>query len=133
MKYVFVFCCVFSFVFSKEITLEEFYTKFNMRTIFSSHGQMLKYYCQTYPFEYFHIEKQTKNILVLRNGDNYWNIQFESNNTINLTEQVVGYTYLTNQTYHLTYDSKNDEWKSNQTYLAKDKECEDFIKVNKGK
>jgi len=45
---------------AKEITIDNFFNKFNMRSTLSSMGPQLRYWCGSYPSEFFEIkEKRT--------------------------------------------------------------------------
>lgn len=54
MKFIFsgiLASLAFSSVGAEQVTTKDLYEKFNMRTIYSSYGQRLKYYCESYPKE----------------------------------------------------------------------------------
>ncbi|HHX8579413.1 hypothetical protein ND926_00160 [Vibrio diabolicus] len=41
----------------EQVTTKDLYEKFNMRTVYSSYGQNLKWYCESYPREFFSTEE----------------------------------------------------------------------------
>ena len=77
-------------VLANELNANSFFNKFNMRSIYSSMGPQLKYWCGSYPFEFFTIK--------------------EKNNKIQLTDQIADGTYLTSHVYELKYISAMNEW-----------------------
>ena len=96
---------------SKEINIDTFLNKFNMRSTLSSMGPQLKFWCGSYPSEFFEIkEKKDKRVVLVRNEDHFWDVTILDDN------KVVIYNYITNGTYsfedeaQLIYISDKDEW-----------------------
>jgi hypothetical protein len=74
-------------------------------------GPQLKYWCGSYPFEFFTIkEKNNNSITLVRDDTQFWMIKFLKNNKIQLTDQITDGTYLTNDVYELKYISAMNEW-----------------------
>ena len=74
-------------------------------------GPQLKYWCGSYPFEFFTIkEKNNNSITLVRNDDHFWIITFLENNKIELINQITSGTYLTSHVYELKYISAMNEW-----------------------
>ncbi|WP_420725989.1 hypothetical protein [Hwanghaeella sp. LZ110] len=93
------------------ITPMEFYQSFNMRTIYSSLGPRLRYYCESFPHQFFNIVKKSDNYLELAiEGHSQWFITFSSGNSITLTDNAHGATYLTSTQYDLAITESHDEW-----------------------
>ena len=97
--------------FSSEINIDTFLNKFNMRSTLSSMGPQLKFWCGSYPSEFFEIkEKKDKRVVLVRNEDHFWDVTILDDN------KVVIYNYITNGTYsfedeaQLIYISDKDEW-----------------------
>ena len=97
--------------FSNEINIDTFLNKFNMRSTLSSMGPQLKFWCGSYPSEFFEIkEKKDKRVVLVRNEDHFWDVTVLDDN------KVVIYNYITNGTYsfedeaQLIYISDKDEW-----------------------
>ena len=98
-------------VLANELNANSFFNKFNMRSIYSSMGPQLKYWCGSYPFEFFTIkEKNNNSITLVRNDDHFWIINFLENNKIQLINQITSGTYLTSHDYELKYISAMNEW-----------------------
>ena len=98
-------------VLANELNANSFFNKFNMRSIYSSMGPQLKYWCGSYPFEFFTIkEKNNNSITLVRDDTQFWIIKFLKNNKIQLTDQITDGTYLTNDVYELKYISAMNEW-----------------------
>jgi hypothetical protein len=103
-------------VLANELNANSFFNKFNMRSIYSSMGPQLKFWCGSYPFEFFKLEKQNnQSITLIRDDTQFWIIKFLKNNKIELTDQITDGTYLTNDVYELKYISAMNEWWSIDT------------------
>lgn len=112
---------------SPNLSPEEFVNKFNMRTIFSSYGPRLKYYCATYPFEYFSIIHHVSDTeLNLYDGSDYWSVRFEEGNRIILYNRITDASYRSQESYQLVYFESLDEWRADETKLERSDACEPF-------
>ena len=92
-----------------------------MRSIYSSMGPQLKYWCGAYPSQFFEVEEKNNNKLTLvRHGDHYWFISFKGDNKIKITEQITSGTYFTITDYELEYVNTIDElWDINAVKSGK--------------
>ena len=98
-------------VLANELNTNSFFNKFNMRSINSSMGPQLKFWCGSYPFEFFEIEKQNnQSITLIRHDTQIWTIKFSKNNKIELTDEITDGTYLTNNIIELKYINDINEW-----------------------
>jgi len=97
--------------FANEITLDKFFNKFNMRSTLSSMGPQLRYWCGSYPSEFFEIKEKMDNRLVLvRDGDQYWDVTILDNNKVVIYDRITNGTYSTEDEAQLIYMSDKDEW-----------------------
>jgi len=98
-------------VLANELNANSFFNKFNLRSINSSMGPQLKFWCGSYPFEFFEIEKQNnQSITLIRHDTQIWTIKFLKNNKIELTDEITDGTYLTNDIIELKYIKDMNEW-----------------------
>ena len=96
---------------ANEITLDKFFNKFNMRSTLSSMGPQLRYWCGSYPSEFFEIkEKMDKRLVLVRDGDQYWDITFLDNNKVVVYDRITSGTYSSEDEAQLIYMSDKDEW-----------------------
>ena len=117
----------------RQITPEEFFNAFNMRTIRSSMGPRLRYYCESYPKDYFNnrkLDKRSreylgdedfaklgKTLLVLtpvgdgEDFDQVWWVYFEGDNQITLDEFIRTGTWRTSSHYKLYFDEVHGDWR----------------------
>lgn len=111
----------------RKLTTYELYEKFNMRTIFSSYGQRLKYYCESYPRNYFlkayHVSEDR---LELESGDDVWVFTIEGPNKIYISNQITSGTYNAGARYVIYYDQENNDWRSRETYINIPKDCKKY-------
>jgi hypothetical protein len=96
---------------ANEITLDKFFNKFNMRSTLSSMGPQLRYWCGSYPSEFFEIKEKMGNRLILvRDGDQYWDVTILGNNKVVIYDRITNGTYSTEDEAQLIYMSDKDEW-----------------------
>ena len=97
--------------FSKEINIDTFFNKFNMRSTLSSMGPQLKYWCGSYPSKFFKIKEKMDNRLILvRNEDHFWDITILDDNKVAIYNYITSGTYKTDDVAQLIYISDKDEW-----------------------
>jgi len=118
-------------VFATEITLNDIFEKFNMRTIYSSYGQRLKYYCGTYPKDIF-LKGNAKfnkkeNKLELHSGSDIWVFKIEGSNKIFLNNKVTSATYDSGKEYAVKFDAKNNDWRVNKILIKEPKGCKKYV------
>ena len=114
---------------AEQLTTEELYKKFNMRSVYSSYGQRLKYYCNSYPKEFF-TEKEAKFVsdkrLELVSGDDVWVFTIVEPNVIYLRNQITSGTYNSGSKHELYFDAQSKDWKSKETYIDIPEDCVPF-------
>ena len=99
---------------ANEITLDKFFNKFNMRSTLSSMGPQLRYWCGSYPSEFFEIkEKMDKRLILVRDGDQYWDVTILGNNKVVIYDRITNGTYSSEDEAQLIYMSDEDEWWDN--------------------
>jgi hypothetical protein len=103
--------------FANEITLDKFFNKFNMRSTLSSMGPQLRYWCGSYPSEFFEIkEKMDKRLVLVRDGDQYWDVTILGNNKVVIYDRITNGTYSSEDEAQLIYMSEKDEWWDNISF-----------------
>ena len=103
--------------FANEITLDKFFNKFNMRSTLSSMGPQLRYWCGSYPSEFFEIkEKMDKRLILVRDGDQYWDVTILGNNKVVIYDRITNGTYSSEDEAQLIYMSEKDEWWDNISF-----------------
>lgn len=114
------------------ITTEALFKKFNLRTIYSSYGQRLKYYCESYPIDFFleknmSIDGAGKNI-TLTSGSNVWIIEILDVDKIGVTNQIVDATYNTYSEYQIHYNVETGDWRADEANIGRSDECVEYQK-----
>ncbi|MEF1170680.1 hypothetical protein [Vibrio campbellii] len=132
MKFIFsgiLASLAFGSVGAEQLTTKDLYEKFNMRTVYSSYGQRLKYYCESYPNEFFSIEGASfvsDSRLELVSGEDVWVFTISEPNIISVGNQITSGTYNSVSTYELYFDHKAQDWKAKETYIEIPKDCEHY-------
>jgi len=102
---------------ANEITLDKFFNKFNMRSTLSSMGPQLRYWCGSYPYEFFEIkEKMDKRLVLVRDEDQFWDVTILDNNKVVIYDRITNGTYSTEDEAQLIYMSEKDEWWDNISF-----------------
>ena len=97
--------------FANEITLEKFFNKFNMRSTLSSMGPQLRYWCGSYPSEFFEIKEKMENRFILvRNENHFWDITILDDNKVVIYNRITNGTYSFEDEAQLIYIDDKDEW-----------------------
>ena len=97
--------------FSKEINIDTFFNKFNMRSTLSSMGPQLRYWCGSYPNEFFEIkEEKDKRVILVRDKDQFWDVSFLDNNKVVIYDRITNGTYSTEEVVQLIYVDEKGEW-----------------------
>ncbi|SDK37993.1 SH3 domain-containing protein [Microbulbifer yueqingensis] len=98
-----------------------------MRSIFSSYGQRLKYYCESYPKEYFSEAKfVSESRLELKEGDDIWTLTILSPKRIAISNQITSGTYNSAKEYDVVYSEDNDDWRASETFINVREGCKYF-------
>lgn len=95
---------------SKEITIDDFLKKFNMRSTYSSMGPQLKFWCGSYPNEFFEVKDKIDNRVILVRDSQNWDITVLENNNVVIYETITDGAYSTDDQIQLVYISDKDEW-----------------------
>ncbi len=113
------------------ISAKDFYERFNMRSIYSSYDQRLKYYCESYPKDFFKSPKFVSiNQVEFVDGDDIWIISIQPNNKIKVTNKITSGTYSTTSVHRLYFDKHSNEWRSLETFIGIPKKCVPYASEN---
>lgn len=110
----------------ERLTTYGLYEKFNMRSIFSSFGQRLKYYCQSYPKDFFMVTNISENKLELEADDDVWEFTIEEPNIIYINNTITSGTYNSSVRYEIYYVEKNNDWRSRETFIDISEDCKQY-------
>lgn len=102
---------------ANEITLDKFFNKFNMRSTLSSMGPQLRYWCGSYPSEFFEIKEKMENRFILvRNENHFWDITILDDNKVVIYNRITNGTYSFEDEAQLIYIDDKDEWWDNISF-----------------
>ncbi len=114
---------------AKDLSIDDVYQSFNLRSINSSYGQRLKHYCQSYLNYYFpasSIIEKTKTTMTLESGNDLWVIAIVGKNKIKLTNQITKATYLTSNDYELVFNKGSADWRAKETFIDVSAQCVNY-------
>jgi len=114
---------------AEELTIDALYEKFNMRSIRSSYGQRLKYFCQSYPKDFYPasaiVQKSATKILLSYDGDS-WEMTIIGKNRIRIGNAMAPGTYNSTAEYDVEFNSKARDWRATETLIAVPEPCVDY-------
>ncbi|MCL1129001.1 lysozyme inhibitor LprI family protein [Shewanella sairae] len=108
----------------KQLSVKDYYQHCNMRTIYSSYGQRLKYYCESYPKDFFKapgVISDTK--LEMIDGDNIWTVSIAPGNRVTMGNQITSGTYHSVSSHRLYFDKNSNDWRTLETFIAVPEDC----------
>jgi len=107
----------------------EFYNKFNLRTIVSSYGNYLKYYCASYPKDFFRPDQlymPNAEKIVIYDLNRTLSFEIVSRNQVIVTDQVND-SYNAQHLYTIYYNEEHDDYRSDLFYIKPRKECVSYV------
>jgi hypothetical protein len=109
---------------NKQITPISFYNSFNMRSFSGSFGNNLRYYCESYPKDFFQISIIEENFLEISYEEIIvWRINFKSHNTINIYDAVYSGSYRDHSIFDVIFDEDNQDWRRPGFYAPPEPDC----------
>ncbi|MEZ0575887.1 hypothetical protein [Halodesulfovibrio aestuarii] len=111
-----------------KITPETIYTSFNMRTISSSLGNNLGYYCADYLSEIFSQETVSfnENTLVIDSNKRYLRFVIVEDDTLMLYEKIKGGSYNAQSIITVSYDKQHRDFRGDETYIDMPSICKPY-------
>ena len=82
-----------------------------MRSTLSSMGPQLRYWCGSYPSEFFEIKEKMENRFILvRNENHFWDITILDDNKVVIYNRITNGTQSFEDEAQLIYIEGKDEW-----------------------
>ena len=103
----------------------ELYEKFNLRTIVSSYGNSLRYYCASYPKDFFKADSlymPSTDKIVIYDLNKTLSFELVSKNQVIVTDQVND-SYNAQHLYTIYYNEENDDYRTDLYYIHKREDC----------
>lgn len=104
----------------------EFYERFNLRTIISSYSDALKYYCSSYPKDFFTREQLTMpntDTLVLEDESKKLVFELYELDKVIVTEETKDGSYYAKYLYTIYYNEENDDFRTDRFFIPKHDKC----------
>ena len=103
----------------------ELYQKFNLRTIVSSYNPYLKYYCASYPKDFFKADNlymPNTDKIVIYDLNKTLSFELVSKNQVIVTDQVDD-SYFAQHLYEIYYNEENDDYRADLYFIKKREDC----------
>jgi len=107
----------------------ELYTKFNLRTIVSSYSNHLKYYCASYPKDFFRKDQlymPSTDKIVIYDLNRTLSFELVSKNQVIVTDQVND-SYNAQHLYTIYHNEENDDYRSDMFYIQSHPNCRPLV------
>ncbi|MBE0498466.1 MAG: hypothetical protein IBX43_04410 [Campylobacterales bacterium] len=107
----------------------EFYERFNLRTIISSYSEALKYYCASYPKDFFTRDQLTMpdtDTLVLEDESKKLVFELYELDRVIVTEETKDGSYYAKYLYIIYYNEENNDFRTDRFFIPKHEECKTY-------
>jgi len=108
----------------------EFYNKFNLRTIVSSYGLPLRYYCASYPKDFFRPDKvvmPNTDKVVIQDEKRLLSFEIISQNQIIVVDEVKDGSYQAKHLYTIYYNEEHDDYRADLFFIQEKEDCAALI------
>ncbi|PHR55867.1 MAG: hypothetical protein COA44_09505 [Arcobacter sp.] len=107
----------------------ELYEKFNLRTIVSSYSSPLRYFCLSYPKDFFRPDQlympNTQSIII-KNKTRYLSFELISRDEVIVIDIVEG-SYKARHLYKFYYNEEFDDYRTDMFFIKQKEDCVEFI------
>jgi len=117
-----------------EVTTEiwpyELYNKFNLRTVFSRYSNGLRYYCASYPKDYYRPDQvymPNTDKIIMENNETLLSFEFITNSQIILIEESKDGSYKSKVMHTIYYNEAFDDYRASTRYIKKRKNCLPYV------
>ena len=103
----------------------EFYEKFNLRTIVSSYVNQVRYYCATYPKDFFRpdqLSMPNDEKIIIYDENRTLSFELISADQVIIIDQVKD-RYDAQHLYRIYYNEEADDYRSDMFYIKPRKNC----------
>lgn len=111
---------------AEALTPELLAKKFNLRTIYSSYGQGVKTFCESYPVDFFPVDsiKYKGNMVIFETKSRYLVLDITGDDEIEVSDQILSPSnYYSNIKYKVFFDKENCDIRAAQTFIPVPKPC----------
>ena len=114
---------------SDDIWPYELYNKFNLRTIISSYSDYLRYYCVSYPKDFYKPDKvfmpNTQRVII-RTETRLLSFEFVSRDEVVIMDEVEG-AYKSRHLYKIYYNEEFDDYRTDLFFIEQKVDCAQFV------
>jgi hypothetical protein len=113
-----------------EIWPYELYNKFNLRTVHSRYSNGLRYYCASYPKDYYRPDQlymPNTDKIIMENNETLLSFEFITNSQIVLEEVQKDGTYKAKTLHTIYYNEDFDDYRASTRYIKKHEKCVPYV------
>ena len=104
----------------------EFYNRFNLRTIVSTYSTQVKYYCASYPKDFFKPENvmmpNTEKV-VIEDDKRYLSFEIVSRDQVIVVDKIKEGSYNAQHLYQIYYNEEYDDYRTDLYFIDKRDDC----------
>ncbi len=115
---------------TKEIWPYELYNKLNLRTLVSRYNNGLRYYCASYPKDFFRPDQvymPNTDKIIMENNETLLSFEFITNEQIILVYEKKDGSYKSKEAHTIYYNEAHDDYRVNNFYIKKRKDCVKYV------
>ncbi len=108
----------------------EFYERFNLRTVLSSYDGYLKFYCASYPKDFFtpdELYMPNTDKLVIENKDKRLVFELFSEDKVIVTDEHFDGSYRAKYLYKIYYNEEHDDFRTDRLFIKKRVDCKEYV------
>jgi len=113
-----------------EIWPYELYNKFNLRTVNSRYSNGLRYYCASYPKDYFRPDQlymPNTDKIIMENNETLLSFEFITNSQIVMEEEEKDGSYKSRMLHTIYYNEEFDDYRASTRYTKKHEKCVPYV------
>ena len=108
----------------------EFYNKFNLRTIVSSYSTQLRYYCASYPKDFFKADKvimPNTDKVIIEDEQRLLSFELVSRNQLIIVDEIKDGSYQAKHLYTIYYNEEDDDYRTDTFFIKPRADCQELI------
>jgi len=108
----------------------EFYERFNLRTILSSYDGHLKFYCASYPKDFFTPEElymPNTDKIIIQNETKRLTFELFSEDKVIIIDERIDGSYSAKFLYKIYYNEEHDDFRTDRFFIEKPKDCKEYV------
>lgn len=107
----------------------EFYERFNLRTILSSYTGDLKYFCASYPKDFFRPDElymPNMDKIIIQNETKRLSFELFTEDKVIVTDETLDGSYNAKYLFKIYYNEEHDDFRTDRFFIQKRENCQEY-------